>query len=114
MCLHVKKAVMASGKILTLATVCSPASNIKSVLKKKTININTKSGTKQKMKQRGGDLELGHTKIQIFDHVIYKYMVIYTYTQCCCVRKCTKVRIQCSPLISRRHVTEKKHEHHTN
>lgn len=35
MCLHVKKAVMASGKILTLATVCSPASNIKSVLKKK-------------------------------------------------------------------------------
>lgn len=32
------------------------------------------------MKQRGVDLELGHTKIQILDHVTYKYMVIYTYT----------------------------------
>lgn len=54
MCLHVKKAVMASGKILTLATkapVCSLASNIKSALKK---NIQAKSGTKQKMKERGG------------------------------------------------------------
>lgn len=113
MCLHVKKAVMASGKILTLATVCSPASNIKSVLKKNNKHKH-KIWNQAENEAEGGDLELGHTKIQIFDHVTYKYMVIYTYTQCCCVRKCTKVRIQCSPLISRRHVTEKKHEHHTN